>query len=116
MLTESSRVSEAIVNLTCQVESNIDFNIQWRVEVIDPETGEISRMRLNPGDTLDMEPVEINQNKIVIEEGRETIVTSELIVSNSIFEMGDIECRARSMLGEQASLPGAFEEPGTNYL
>ena len=115
MLTESSRVNEALVNLTCQIESNVDFNIEWRVEVVDPETGETRRMRLNRGETFDTEPVEISQNSIEIEEGREIIVTSELIVSDSIFEMEGLECRARSMFGEQSSMPEAFE-PGTNLL
>ena len=115
MLTESSRVSEAQVNLTCQIESNVDFNIEWRVEVLDEETGEIRRERLNPGELFDMEPIEISQYSVVIEEGSETIVTSELIISNSIFEMPGVECRARSMFGNSPpSMPGAFE-PGMKF-
>lgn len=105
-------MNEALVNLTCQIESNVDFNIEWRVEVEDPETGEIHRERLRRGELFDMEPIEINQNSVVIEDGNEIIVTSELIVSDSIFEMEGIECRARSMFGGESSQPGAFE-PGT---
>ena len=105
-------MNEALVNLTCQIESNVDFNIEWRVEVEDPETGEIRRERLRRGELFDMEPIEISQNSVVIEDGNEIIVTSELIVSDSIFEMEGIECRARSMFGEESSQPGAFE-PGT---
>ena len=109
-------MSEGLVNLTCQVESNVDFNIEWRVEVEDPETGAIRRERLRNGDLIDMEPIEINQNVVVIEEGSENIVTSELIVSEIIFEMGDVDCRARSAFLDQSSNPGAFQPPGIDIL
>ena len=111
MLTESSRLSEGLVNLTCQIESNVDFNIDWRVAILDPETGDIRRERLEAGELFDMELIEISQTSIVIEEGSEVIVTSELIISDSIFEMENVDCRARSpFMDSQPSMPGAFQQ------
>jgi hypothetical protein len=111
MLTESSPLSEGFVNLTCQIESNVDFNIEWRVEIFDPETGETRRERLNTGEEFDMEPIEITQTSTVIEEGSEVIVTSELIILDSIFEMENVDCRARSPFEDSPpSMPGAFQQ------
>ena len=116
MLTESSRLSEGLVNLTCQIESNVDFNIEWRVAIFDPETGDIRRERLDAGELFDMEPIEISQTSIVIEDGNEVIVTSELIISDSIFEMENVDCRARSsFMNSQPSMPGAFQQPEGTY-
>ena len=116
LLTETSPLSppiDPLVNLTCQIESNVDFNIEWRVEIFDPETGNIRRERLDTGELFDMEPIEISQTSIVIEESGTIIVTSELIISDSIFEMENVDCRARSSFtNSQPSMPGAFI-PGT---
>ena len=109
MLTECSRVNESHVNLTCQIESNLDFFIEWSVGIIDPETDEPRRMKLVDGELFYMEPVSIYENSIEIEGGMEIIVTSELIVSDSIFQM-DVECTARSVFGAESSAAGTFEE------
>ena len=116
LLTEISPLSPPLVNLTCQIQSNVDFNIEWRVEIFDPETGDIRRERLDAGELFDMEPIEISQTSIVIEESGNFIVTSELIISDSIFEMENVDCRARSsFMDSQPSMPGAFI-PGTCHI
>ena len=113
LLTETSPLSSPLVNLTCQIQSNVDFNIEWRVATLDPETGNIRRERLDAGELFDMEPIEISQTSIAIEETGFIIVTSELIISDSIFEMENVDCRARSPFRDsQPSMPGAFI-PGT---
>ena len=63
-----------------------------------------------------MEPIEIFQASTVIEESGNIIVTSELIISDSIFEMENVDCRARSPFRDsQPSMPGAFI-PGTRHI
>ena len=81
------------------------------MEILDPEMGDIRRERLDERELFGMEPIEIIQAPPVIEESGNIIVTSELIISDSIFEMENVDCRARSpFMNSQPSMPGAFQQ------
>lgn len=118
LITDTARLPEngQLVNLTCQVESNVnDTMIEWAAEIFDVEADRARRRRLNNGEIFDAQPIQVTSQRSERTGGsREYLVTSELIISDSIFEEAEfVECRAISMFRNASSAEGAFQ-PGTS--
>ena len=95
--TSISQLNDTHVSLTCQVNSNVAFDIEWFADISNSQ-----RMRLVDRGRFDGMRISIMNNREVsgIQNGRDFTVTSVLVAPNSILG-GDLECGANSPFGQR---------------
>ena len=103
-----SRVNETYTNLTCQVNSNANFEVVWTF-ITQVADGSSRRRRLNEGDRVDGNRVSVYGTTLQDTNGVDFTVTSTLIAPDIVLEQS-VECLAESEFASRRSAMGAFEE------
>lgn len=96
----TSRVNETYVNVTCEVEVNVDFSIIWTI-VISPADATVDEemvVDLIDGDFISGGRIAIQSNSAILDGGTDFVIASVLIAPEVVLEM-DLECIAESSIG-----------------
>ena len=109
----SSRLNETYVNVTCEVEANVDFYVLWTIVMIpvDAAVDEEEIVDLTDGDLVSGRQIAIQSSSTIVDGGTDFVIASVLIAPEDVLEM-DLQCIAESSLGSDSRTFGPLPTEG----